>query len=233
MENIDLATLSQLQNNHLCLIPFENLDVTNGVPIALDVKSYYEKIVINGRGGFCYELNGLFYWLLKQLGYKTTLVAASVKRSDGTWSVLDTSHACLIVQLDVPYLVDVGFGDSVRVPLPFTGQVKTDVSGTYRMKKVSDTKYDLQIKQDNWQTRLRVNTKPRQLASFKEACHYNQTSPQSVFTQGDLVSLATENGRITYTKDRLIITEHNERQEMAVDQVERENILKKYFNLEL
>lgn len=226
----DLTTLSKLQKQHMISVPFENLDVMNNVPIPLNIESYYEKIVINIRGGFCYELNGLFNWLLQNLGYKTTLVAASVKRSDGTWS-MDTSHACLLVHFDVSYLVDVGFGDSVRTPLPLTGEMKHDVSGLYRMKKLDEKIYDLQRKDDEWNTLFRLNTTERQLLDFKEACHFNQTSPQSIFTQKELVSLATNDGRITLSNNRLIVTNKDDRKEREITESEKKTILKNYFNI--
>src|SRR5690625_4506003 len=78
--------LKQLQLHHLLHVPFENLDVIRGIPIILDVRAFYEKVVTNHRGGYCYELNGLFNWLLQQLGYDCYLVAATVLRPDGTFA---------------------------------------------------------------------------------------------------------------------------------------------------
>lgn len=227
----NLKTLTSLQNNHMLHIPFENLDVINGIPIELDVNAFYEKIVTNNRGGFCYELNGLFNWLLQRLGYETILVAASVKQSDGTWSVYDTSHACILVFIDIPYLVDVGFGDSVRTPLPLTGETVEDISGTYRIKKLSEEVFDLQRKNGKWETLFRLKTIPRQLNEFNDACRYNQTSPNSRFTQKEIVSLATKDGRMTLLSDRFIITTENEKKEEKVDKRERKAILKKHFNI--
>lgn len=233
IKNNDLATLKILQNNHMLNVPFENLDVINKVPIPLNIKSYYEKIVNHNRGGFCYELNGLFNWLLTELGYKTTLVAASVRRPDGSWSVMDTTHACLLVHFDVPYLVDVGFGDSARVPIPLTGEIKSDVSGSYRMKKLADNTYDLQRKQDEWTTLIRVNITSRQLNDFEEACHFNQTSSGSVFTQKEIISLATKDGRITYSDEQLTITNEAGREEIDVKLNEKKAIIQTYFDMSI
>ncbi len=74
----DLASLAYLQNQHLLTVPFENLDVMNKVYIPLAVDTFYQKIVENQRGGFCYELNGLFQWLLNQLGFASFLSGATV-----------------------------------------------------------------------------------------------------------------------------------------------------------
>ena len=78
--NADLGTLSRLQHRHLMSIPFENLDIHWGQRIVLDTEAFYDKIVTGGRGGFCYELNGLFNELLQQIGFTTRLVSAQVFR---------------------------------------------------------------------------------------------------------------------------------------------------------
>lgn len=186
----DFATLSQLQMNHLLHVPFENFDVMRKVEIPLDVQTYYRKIVEHERGGFCYELNGLFHWLLDRLGYTTRLISATVKNADGSWT-MEGSHAALIVELEQPYFIDVGFGDSARMPLPLTGEIHRDVSGTYRIIPGEPDSYDLQQMEQNneWKTRLRFNLTPKQLSDFKEPCHFNQTSPNSSFTQGELRSV--------------------------------------------
>ena len=64
-------------------MPFENLDVIRKVPIYLNLQRIYEKIVSRKRGGYCYELNGLFNWLLTELGYDAHLIAATVRRPTG------------------------------------------------------------------------------------------------------------------------------------------------------
>ncbi len=63
-----LGLLKVLQKKHLLNIPFENLDIHYKIPIELNLANTFEKVVIKGRGGFCYELNGIFHELLIQLG---------------------------------------------------------------------------------------------------------------------------------------------------------------------
>lgn len=230
----DLAMLSQLQNNHMLRVPFENLDVISKVEITLDVEAYYKKIVENNRGGFCYELNGLFHWLLQKLGYDAWLISATVLIGDGTWT-MEGSHAALIVQLDQPYFVDVGFGDSVRAPLPLTGVEHRDVSGTYRVISSGQDLYDLQQRHDDgeWRTRNRFRTTPRQPDHFKEALHFNQTSPESNFTKRELATIATEDGRVTFSDNKLITTRGGEKEERAVQDEEKAAVFQTHFGIEL
>src|ERR1700757_3972846 len=79
-------TLRALHRQHLYTVPFENLDIALGVPIVLESGRLYDKIVIRRRGGFCYELNGLFCELLKQLGFRVDMLSARVHRADGSFS---------------------------------------------------------------------------------------------------------------------------------------------------
>lgn len=229
----DLKMLSILQLNHLLHVPFENLDVIHNIPIALDVESYYQKVVTNNRGGFCYELNGLFHWLLKQLGYDCQLVAATVMRPDGTFA-MERSHATQIVKLDQYYVVDVGFGDSAYKPLPLSGETREDVSGKYRVAKISSNIYELQIERDDqtWLTLQQIDLTPRQLIDFKEACHFNQTSPHSTFTQNEIVTIATQDGRYTLSKDELTITNHGVKEKHKIKSSEKQSVLRKYFSLQ-
>src|SRR5438128_11461527 len=79
----DIQTLSALQETHLLTVPFENLDISLGREIKLDEAALYHKIVEQQRGGFCYELNGLFASLLRTLGFKVTMLSAGVAHAEG------------------------------------------------------------------------------------------------------------------------------------------------------
>lgn len=235
MKDHSLKELSKLQNQHMLHVPFENLDVMHQVVIPLDVETYYKKVVVNQRGGFCYELNGLFNWLLLKLGFQSLLVSATVNRPDGSWARAG-SHACMIVELDQPYLVDVGFGDSARTPLPLSGEMREDVSGAYRIQKISAQTYDIECKRaddDNWNTLLRVDMNPMELKDFQASCHFNQTSQDSPFTQKEIVTLATSEGRITLSGNTLTITNHGEKQQEPISNGQKSSVLEKYFHIRI
>src|SRR4051794_33731222 len=69
-------TLRALHRAHLYAVPFENLDIGRGRRLSLALPDLFDKIVTRRRGGFCYELNGLFGWLLESLGYRVTHLSA-------------------------------------------------------------------------------------------------------------------------------------------------------------
>ena len=111
-----IESLRKLQLSHLFYVPFENLSIHSNEPIILQYKLLYDKIVLKRRGGFCYELNGLFSYLLQQLGYEVEILSAGVAEVNNNFGP-DFDHMCLMVSLEDIWLVDVGFGDSFREPL--------------------------------------------------------------------------------------------------------------------
>ena len=115
----DLDTLRGLLRAHVLSVPFENLDVQLGRPVTTAVEDAYEKIVVARRGGWCYEQNGLFGWVLSQIGFEVTRVAAAVMRAErGEDSA--ANHLALLVRTadtDDTWLADVGFGGSLLEPI--------------------------------------------------------------------------------------------------------------------
>ncbi|MEZ0242119.1 MAG: arylamine N-acetyltransferase [Sphingomonas sp.] len=112
----DLATLRSLVRAHLAAVPFENLDVQLGRPLATAIPAIFDKLVGQRRGGWCYEQNGLLGWALGEIGFDVRRIAAGVMRTV-RGDVAIGNHLALIVTLDRPWLVDVGFGGSQAAPL--------------------------------------------------------------------------------------------------------------------
>jgi N-hydroxyarylamine O-acetyltransferase len=106
----DSETLCALHRTHLFAVPFENLDIHLKRPIILEEDRLYAKIVHQRRGGFCYEHNGLFAAVLRELGFEVTLLEARVGAK--TWDAGQPfDHMALLVDLEERWLADVGFGD--------------------------------------------------------------------------------------------------------------------------
>ncbi len=130
-----LKTLASLQKQHLINIPFENLDIHYDKPIVLEKEKIYNKVVSEGRGGFCYELNGLFYELLLWIGFKCDRVSARV--FDGNEFGEEFDHLAIVVKLNgLNYLADVGFGDFTVYPLLLHSKgIQHDENGDFRIKQ--------------------------------------------------------------------------------------------------
>ncbi|MEZ5426762.1 MAG: arylamine N-acetyltransferase [Pyrinomonadaceae bacterium] len=210
--------LKRLQRQHLLHIPFENLDIHWKRPISLDFVRFYRKIVEMGRGGFCYELNGLFYGLLKDLGYRCRIISARVHTGNGDFGP-EYDHLALLVETGgEEYLTDVGFGDFAAEPLRFIVDVEQkDRNGTFLIEKFEDDYFQVAKKdKDAWKIEYIFKNEERDLVEFAGMCEFHQTSPDSHFTRGRVCSLMTESGRKTLTDHRFIETDNGEKKETAV-----------------
>jgi len=227
-------TLRLLQLAHLRAVPFENLSIHSGEPVVLDDRALFEKIVSRRRGGFCYELNGLFAALLRGLGFEVEMLSAQVANAEGIFGP-DFDHMTLMVTRADRWLVDVGFGDSFLEPLRLDEE-STQGHGihTYRIEREGE--FLVLMKQTNeneWKSQYRFTLKPYQYSDFAEMCRYHQTSSQSHFTRARICSRATTDGRITLSGLRLITSaDDGLRQErILTNDEEYATILRDHFGI--
>jgi len=214
-------------------VPFENLDIPLGKPITLSLQSFYDKIVGRRRGGFCYELNGLFGWLLEQIGFDVEMVSARV--FDGAQRGAEFDHLVLLVEMGETYVADVGFGDSFLEPLRLESGDEYALHGSsYRLMGQDSERVLQRRRESDWQPLYVFSPIPRRLAEFTAMCRYHQTSPESTFTTKTICSLATPEGRTTLSNSRLIMTAEGRREELEVsDQEEFRRLLKTHFGIDL
>jgi len=193
--------LRDLHLAHLLAVPFENLSVHLPERITLDEDALFDKVVRGRRGGFCYELNGLFAALLRELGFSVTLLAGRV--FSGRWGA-PFDHLALRVDLEEPWLADVGFGRFARHPLRLTAcEPQTDPEGEFLVLDAADG--DIEVRH-NGEPAYLVEQRPRALADFAPSCWWQATSPDSHFTQNVLTSIFTPSGRVTLVGNTLIET---------------------------
>jgi N-hydroxyarylamine O-acetyltransferase len=227
-------TLRALQLAHLLAVPFENLSIHAGEPIVLEEDALFTKIVDNRRGGFCYEVNGLFAGLLRALGFDVAMLAAGVARPQGGFGP-DFDHMTLMVTLADRWLVDVGFGDSFLEPLLLDAR-NEQVQGTRSFRIVDDNSHLILMRRNDggdWEAQYRFTLQPYTFSDYEEMCHFHQTSPESHFTKGRLCSLATKDGRITLSDRRLITTSSAQqpRNERTLSEKEYDRVLRDEFGI--
>ena len=202
-----ISFLKKLHKSHLLKIPFENLDIHYGEKIILDYEKVFKKVIDHKRGGFCYELNGLFYQLLLKLGFNCHLISGKVKNKETGEFGKEFDHMIIIVfYKDESWLVDVGFGEGFIEPKKIeTQSVQIDYTNYWRMIQDPDENYLLQKSSDanTFATIYQFDLKPRQMIEFMGMCNYHQTSPDSYFTGVKLITQLTETGRTTLT-DRML-----------------------------
>jgi N-hydroxyarylamine O-acetyltransferase len=208
-------TLRQLHVKHLLAVPFEDLSIHWGEPIVLSDEALFDKIVRRRRGGFCYELNGLFAALLRALGFNVAMLSGGVLDARGEFGP-DFDHMPLMVTLAERWLVDVGFGDCFRDPL-LLDQRGEQVQGTrgYRIEEAGDGRLVLRQRGEDgeWKAEYRFTLEPHVYANYTGMCRYHETSAESWFAQKQICSLPREDGRVTLSGMRLIITKAGHRKE--------------------
>ena len=234
----DIETLFGLHRTHLLTVPFENLDIHQGRPVKLDEHALWDKIVLRKRGGFCYELNGIFAWLLQQIGFEVTYLNGRVYNGAGKRG-REFDHLTLLVEIpdqSTRWLADVGFGASFAEPLNLALEdIQTQESCAYLLEK---TEGGLDLWKRNyagiWSRQYFFDFQPYIFPNDYEAtCLYHQTSPKSSFSHNCIVSRLTQNGRITLRNKQLIITENGQRTTRLINSdKEYWSLLKKHFGIE-
>ena len=225
----DLATLRALHLRHLLTVPFENLDIHLGVENVLDPEHVFDKIVTRRRGGWCYELNGLFALLLEAFGFDVTRYSAAVVLGEPS---PDFAHLTLRVDLDRPWLADVGFGASFTRPLRLDDEDDQERDGKrYRLARGDDGRMVLH---EDDAPQYTFAMEPRRMEQFAEMCRRQQTDPGSHFLHAPMCTRATADGRETLSGMRLITTTPAGRAERELaDEEERAAVLRDVFGVDL
>jgi N-hydroxyarylamine O-acetyltransferase len=202
--SVDFETLRKMMRCQLFSVPFENLDVQAGKVPSLVPEELYRKIVECRRGGYCYELNGVFAMALSTIGFSYTFVAARPM----TYAVRrPKTHMALIVSIDdEQWLCDLGFGGyGIREPLNLRWLDHDTRQGhdVFRLSKVSDRDYLLQSLVDGeWKNLYEFNLCQQEWVDFEPANWLNATHPDSIFVQGLIVVMQHPSGKTILAGDR-------------------------------
>jgi N-hydroxyarylamine O-acetyltransferase len=198
----DHRTLAALQRAHLLAVPFDALDCHLGNPVTVEPADAYRKVVEHGRGGYCFELNGLFAWLLGELGFAVTLLAAQPAIGDDRYALPD-AHLTLRVDLEHPSLVDVGFGRFAIAPLRIDSEaVQVCGDGRFRVVPDGDGLRAEELDTGDDPNAYRFTLTPRSRAFFAERCRDYSTDPQSPFVRSATVQQIFDDGWAGVRRDR-------------------------------
>lgn len=193
-------TLAALQECHLHTVPYENLDILKRVPLSLEIPDLFDKIVTRRRGGYCFELNALFGWLLRELGYPVTDFMARFWR-DETDPPPKRRHQVLQVEVgNDRFLCDVGVGGIVpRRPVQLIeGLEQPQGEETYRMERDPYFGWVLcERKHGEWSRIYSFTEEPQLPKDFIMATFWCENAPDSIFLQQPMVAVRTREGRNT------------------------------------
>jgi N-hydroxyarylamine O-acetyltransferase len=228
----DLATLTAMHRGHLLNIPYENLDIHRDCPLTTDVTQIYEKIVNQHRGGWCFEMNGLLSWALREAGFSVTLMSSFVGR-DKVEETGAGDHLILRVELDKPYLADVGFGNGFLEPLPLA-------EGTYQQGYLT---YGLSQHDNRWWFTNHqfggpgydFDLEPYQLSDFAGQSTRLQTSPESGFVKTTVCMGFTPDGGMVILRGAVLrrVTPDGATDEIIDNLADYERVLDEDFDLQL
>lgn len=228
----DLETVTELMQRQLMSVPFENLDIQAGKIISLEPSDIVEKILLRRRGGYCYEVNGLFAMALDALHIPYFFVAA---RPLTHGARKPKTHMAIIVNFNgEQWLCDCGFGGfGIRAPVNL-GALDTEVNQDGELYKLSrGDEQELVVKHwsHDWEPLYAFDLAPQNWADFAAANLYNSTHHDSIFVRKLLVVLCTPTGRKILFGNTLKLITHNLVEKQIVTAENRSTILREQFGL--
>ncbi|TDK53549.1 arylamine N-acetyltransferase family protein [Pseudomonas moraviensis] len=233
-----LDTLRQLQLRHTAEFVFENLATISAEPVLIDLVSIEDKVLQQGRGGYCYELNHLFYALLLELGFDARAISGRVvmNQPEGSWTA--RTHRLSLVTIDeVRYITDVGFGGMVpTAPLLLDSEDEQPTPHEpYRIDKQADGHLLRAKVAGEWRPMYLFDLQRQEDIDYSVGNWYVSTHPESPFAQRLMVARTGPGWRKTLNNGSFAIHHmgaHSERREVA-DVDELIELLRREFDLQV
>ncbi len=231
--NAHISTVSEIMRCQLFSVPFENLDVQAGKIVSLVPEEIVEKILVRNRGGYCYEVNGLFAMALAELGVPYIFVAARpmiypVRRPK--------THMAIVAEVDgEKWLIDLGFGsNSIRKPmrLDVTDVEVQQDADRFMLSKTDESKYRLKaFVEGEWVNQYEFDLYPQEWIDFVPANHLNSTHPDTIFVKKLIVVLQNPTGKVVLMGDTLKTVSNGITTKEFVSPENRSAILSTHFGL--
>jgi N-hydroxyarylamine O-acetyltransferase len=236
--DVGFENLKRLQQNHIQTFCFENLDMHMGKKISYDLEITYDRLINKSRGGYCLQLNSLFGWLLKQLGYDVFFTPCYIFNPQLNRYIRLPIHIIIIVTLDDrKYYIDVGTSRDLNEPIEICiDKIQKRLHGSFKFHIIEDGFYEL-LKEadDEWLTQIRFKLEPKDLIYFKDMNEYVQTIEHPTIFFRTIVVRHFENGMIFligYKFTELIFKEDGNLKnttELTLNEVKK--VLKEKFEL--
>ena len=229
----NLATVTALMRRQLLSVPFENLDIQDGKIISLNPNDIVQKILHQQRGGYCYEVNGLFAMALAALSIPYFFIAA---RPITHGARKPKTHMALVAKLQgEKWLCDLGFGGyGIRAPMRLSAlDLEVNQDGELFMLSL-DQENELILKMHNklaWEELYGFDLTPQNWADFAPANYFNSTHPDSIFTRKLLVAICTPTGRKIAFGNRFKKIENGQESKQLLSAENRSQILREEFGL--
>ena len=231
-----LETLRALHLAHVLAVPFENLDNFLGRPVSLEPADLFAKIVTAKRGGYCFELNGLFSLLLEAMRFPVTRLIARVWY--GAKPPYPRSHQVSMVNVGgESWLVDVGFGgNGLLEPIPLAaGPQVRQLSEAFRLTMLESEGHLLQcLVHDEWESLYSFTLDPCQPVDYQYPNYFHSHSSESRFMQRRVCTIPTRDGRKTLVDQSLSIRRNGKSEKSVADSdAEYASLLQEHFGIVL
>jgi N-hydroxyarylamine O-acetyltransferase len=239
--SLDVEGLAQVVSGQLRSIPFENFDILLGRPISLETATLVDKLINRNRGGYCFELNGLLYLALSELGFKVTQRLGRILLADPSSG---RTHLLLEVEIDTQrWVCDVGFGASVALSAPARlEQEQIFIQGQHDYRFIHSDTYGwlLQSRKsrtsepDEWKSVYGFDEASVLAGDLAIANHYTSTHPSMFFATSRVASITKHDRRVSLFDFELTVeTQDNKTVSVLNDDSSYLHDLNHYFGIEL
>ncbi len=216
----DATGLAALQQAQMRALTFENIDPLLGRVPDLSPEALWEKLILGGRGGYCFELNGLFARVLQDFGFTVRPILARVRMGAPTGG--PRSHQAFIVSIGPDdYLSDTGFGGPAPAgPLPIRHDMEQEVAGvTFRIRRDHDTGEEVLERRsaDGWFSLYGFDRAPVAPPDYLAANFVAARWDRSQFPTTLMMTRMTQGGRVSLRNRALRIIDGPEAQERRID----------------
>ncbi|MBF4505576.1 arylamine N-acetyltransferase [Flavobacterium sp. JLP] len=233
--DLNVQGIKKLMQSQLFSVPFENIDVQAGKTISLIGDDIVNQIVDKKRGGYCYQINGIFSLALQEIGVPHYYIAVRPLVNPGQ---NPKTHLAIIAEIEnEEYLIDLGFGgNSIREPLKLS-DIGTEIQqdfDTFTLVKTEENEYLLQMQiGKEWSNLYSFDLTPQRWIDFKPANHYNYSHPDSFFTQNLIVVLPNLFGKKILFKNAIKSVNNGITEIISFEDDQLNTILETEFNLKV
>lgn len=233
-----METLRAVVARHAATIPFENLDPLMGRTPVLTPEALEQKLLKDGRGGYCFEHNTVLKHVLEALGFSVTGLAARVLWNQPEGAITARGHMLLRVDLpEGPHMVDVGFGGLTLTGVLdlATEEAQETPHEPFRLVRKGDERHAQALLGDTWSTVYRFDLQPQVHLDYEVSNYYLATHPTSVFTHTLMAARASKEARYGLRNEAFSIRYRNgESEKRTLESVaELREVLEQYFLIQL
>ncbi len=229
----DLAFLKEITRCHAAKFAFSSVGPMLGDDLPLDIESLYQRIVVNRRGGYCFEQNGFLYAMLEELGFDVSLYLARVIYNEDIHPGL--THRITLVKIgEKRYIADVGFGPlGPQFPVCMSGEESHESFRIFRIRARHAGEFHMQtLRGSEFYTLYKFELARYGPADCEVGHFYSHKHPGATFVNHLVVSkILDEEVRSLRNREYWIINASGELKHSIPDGEQLKMVLTDYFGI--